>query len=98
MKYDMKNDKLRNQITITPKKDFIEQLNDIIAPVTRAYSDPVIQKVTFSKDCLNEDGTEATLVMTVKVKRLPHDVAMIVEKMNADSLTRFKEVADVDQG
>lgn len=98
MKYDMKNDKLRNQITITPKPDFIEQLNDIIAPVTRAYSDPVIETVKFSKDCLNEDGTVATLQMTVRVKRLPHDAAMIVEKMNADSLTRFKEVADVDQG
>lgn len=66
-------------------KEFIEQLNDIIAPVTRAYSDPVIEKVTFHNGCLSENGTVATLQMTVRVKRLPHDVAMIIEKMNKDS-------------
>jgi hypothetical protein len=50
-------------------KDFLTQLNDLIAPVTRAYSEPEIQTVTLKPSSISDDGTSATVTITVKLKR-----------------------------
>ena len=48
-------------------KDFMEQLNDLLAPVTRAYSDPQILSLEVAPGDVQE--TEATVRLVVKVKR-----------------------------
>lgn len=57
-------------------KDFIEQLNDLIAPVTHAWGEPEIQSVVVDHGgrteklhaMLNED--EILVVVIVKLKRV----------------------------
>jgi hypothetical protein len=48
-------------------KEFTEQLNDLIAPVTRAWTAPDIQKVTVEPGAIGED--EIIVVATIKLKR-----------------------------
>lgn len=50
-----------------PPRPFIEQLNDIVAPVTHAYSDPEIISVEVRGEQIQEH--EATFNMVVKCKR-----------------------------
>jgi hypothetical protein len=48
-------------------KDFIEQLNDMVAPLTRAYSDPEIINVKVAPGDIGD--TEAEFALIVKCKR-----------------------------
>ncbi len=48
-------------------KDFIEQVNDIAAPVTRVYSDPRIVELEIKGSDLGDE--EAVFTMRVRFKR-----------------------------
>jgi len=48
-------------------KDFIEQLNDLVAPMTRAYSDPEILKVQVMAESTGDDCGE--FVVTLRCRR-----------------------------
>lgn len=50
-------------------KDFLEQLNDMIAPMSRAYSEPVIVKLEVAPGDINDDSAEFRMV--VRCKRTP---------------------------
>lgn len=53
-------------------RDFMEQLNDLIAPQTRAYSDPEIQSLSIGSDNIAEDGQSAVITLTIRVQRTPN--------------------------
>ena len=51
-------------------KDFVEQLNDIIAPATRAWDFPEIQKVVVDPSYFPGEGDdEITVTVTLKLRR-----------------------------
>jgi len=59
-------------------KNFVEQLNDLIAPMTRAWVEPEIQKVIIEPGSI----TEADITVTVVVK-LSRSGASPVQLSNA---------------
>jgi hypothetical protein len=48
-------------------KEFTEQLNDLIASVTRAWTAPEIQRVVVEPGAIKED--EITVTATIKLKK-----------------------------
>ena len=49
------------------QEDFAEQLNDLIAPVTRAWTDPEILRVEVSPGAIKDDEIE--VMATIKLRR-----------------------------
>lgn len=65
-------------------KDFVEQLNDMIAPITRAWVFPDIQTVTVDHGAIKEDEIIVTVVVKlirVKSKKDPRTVGNLLERM-----------------
>lgn len=54
-------------------KSFEDQLNDLIAPVTRAWTDPEIVRVTIEPGDIGETEALATLVVRVKKKKISQE-------------------------
>lgn len=50
-------------------KDFLEQLNDMVAPLSRAYSEPVIVKLEIAPGDIKDDSAEFRIVL--RCKRTP---------------------------
>lgn len=55
-------------------ESMMEQINDAIAPTTRAYSDPEIDDIQFTTAGLEPGATEAFVTVILKVKRTPWGV------------------------
>ncbi len=47
-------------------KDFIEQLNDWVSPIVRAYSEPQILRISTAPGDIKESEAEFTLVIRCK--------------------------------
>ena len=47
-------------------KDFIEQLNELVAPITRAYSEPEIISVKIAPGDIKDDTAEFALIIRCK--------------------------------